>query len=146
MSTILEEDAATEWLVATLEADSTLDGLTTGLVAPEVVWGTNASPFIRIDRLDGDDLMVVGLHRVWTDTTYHVYGVEHWRGGGRPDRTDVNAIGARIDELLHDTEQQTATHEFHSFREEAEPNPTVVVQGDVWLQSGGIYRVRSRSL
>jgi hypothetical protein len=143
----LEEDATTEWLVTYLEADATLSGMTEGPVAPEVIWGLSKSPFVRIDRLDTDDLMVVGLHRVWVDQTYHVRGVLHWHGSGRPDRTEVNAIGARLDALLHDHEEATATHHFHSFREEGEPTPaTTEPDGSLWLASGGIFRIRCTAL
>ncbi len=140
----LSEDALTDWIVSTLEADATLMGMLNGDVAPEVTWDRNASPFVRVDRLDGEDLMVVGLARVWVDTQYHVRGVFHWSGSGRPDRTDVTAIGERIDALLHDKEAQTATHHIHSFREEPEPNPAVSEpNGELWLQSGGIFRLRA---
>jgi hypothetical protein len=122
-------------------------GMLNGTVAPEVTWDTNASPFVRVDRLDGNDLMVIGLHRVWVDTTFHIRGVFHWRGTGRPDRTEVNAIGARLDELLHDHEATTSTHSIHSFREEPTPTPaTTEPGGDLWLQSGGIYRLRAHAL
>ena len=74
-------------------------------------------------------------------------GVLHWRGSGRPDRSEVDAIGARLDALLHDHEAITATHHFHSFREEPEPTPAVTEpNGELWLQSGGVYRVRASAL
>jgi hypothetical protein len=148
VSTIaVEEDALTSWLVDYLEADTTLMSLCNGAVSPEVVWDSNASPFVRLDRLDGNDLMVIGLFRVWADTTYHIRGVQHWRGSGRPDRTEVNAIGARLDVLLHKHEAITATHQIHSFREEPEPTPAVTeANGELWLQSGGIYRLRVAAL
>jgi len=143
----LEEDALTEWIVDYLSSDSTLMGMLNGEIAPEVVWDSNASPFVRVDRLDGHDLMVIGLHRVWADTTYHIRGVFHWRGSGRPDRTDVNAIGARLDALLHDHEATTATHQIHSFREEPTPTPAVTeANGELWLQAGGVYRMRVSAL
>jgi hypothetical protein len=140
---MIGEDALTEWLVSTLEADATLMGMLNGAVSPEVTWGGNASPFVRIDRLDGEDLMSIGLYRVWVDTQYHIRGCVHWDEGGRPDRTEVNAIGERIDTLLHDKEAVTAPYHFHSFREEPEPLPAVTEpNGELWLQSGGLYRVR----
>ena len=148
MSTLyVEEDALTSWLVDYLEADTTLMGMCNGSVAPEVIWDSNASPFVRVDRLSGEDLYVIGLTRVWTDTTYHIRGVQHWRGGGRPDRTDVNAIGARLDVLLHKITATTSTHQIHSFREEAEPVPSITeANGELWLQAGGIYRMRVQAL
>jgi hypothetical protein len=148
VSTIaVEEDALTDWLIDYLEADTTLMSYCNGLVSPDVVWETNVSPFVRVDRLDGTDVMVIGLHRVWADTTYHIRGVYHWRGSGRPDRTDVNAIGARLDTLLHNHEVLTGTWQIHSFREEAEPTPSVFEpNGELWLQSGGVYRLRISAL
>lgn len=141
------EDEITNWLVSYLGSDSTLTGMLQGDIAPDVSWGTNRSPYVRVDRLDGEPKVVIGLHRVWADTTYHVRGVIHWQGGGQPDRTDVDAIGQRIDELLHDHEEQTATIHVHSFEEESEPMPSVVdANGDLWLQSGGIYRIRASAV
>ena len=91
--------------------------------------------------------MVIGLHRVWVDTLYHVRGCLHWQDRGRPDRSEVNAIGQRIDELLHDYEGVTSEYQIHSFREDGEPNPEVVEDdGELWLQSGGLYRVRVNPL
>ena len=143
----LEEDALTEWLVDYLEDDSTLMSMLNGDVAPEVFQDSTASPFVRIDRLSGNDLMVVGMERVWTDSTYHIRGVEHWKGSGRPDRTNVNEIGARLDALLHEHEALTSTHQIHCFREEAEPIPaSIEPNGELWLQSGGIYRLRCAAL
>jgi hypothetical protein len=143
----LEEDAITEWLISYLEADVTLMSYLNGYVAAEAWQDSTNSPFVRVDRLDGNDLMVTGLHRVWTDTTYVVRGVQHWRGGGRPDRTDINQIGARLDTLLHDHEATTTTHQIHSFREEADPLPAVVTSdGELWLHSGGVYRLRCTAL
>jgi hypothetical protein len=141
-----EQDLLQGWLVGYLEADSELMGLVNG-IAPEAVWGTLASPYVRVDYLDGEDLYVVGLSRVWLDSTFHVRAVEHWRGSGQPDRTTVNEIGARLEELLHDHEETTATLSVHSFREEPTPTPAVTEQnGELWLQSGGIYRLRAHAV
>jgi hypothetical protein len=90
---------------------------------------------------------VVGLHRVWTDTTYHVRGAYKWDGGGVPDRTEVNAIGSRLDDLLHNHEELTTTIHVHSFREEPEPMPVFIDNdGKLWLQSGGVFRVRASAV
>lgn len=140
------EDAITEYLVAYLEGDSELMGMLNGSVSPEVVWGTEAGPLVRIDRLDGQDLNAVGLYRVWVDTTYHIRGAEHWRGSGRPDRTDIDAVGARLDALLHKHEAVSGAYQFHIFREEPTPSPAVVEPGgELWLQSGGVYRIRANA-
>jgi hypothetical protein len=89
---------------------------------------------------------VIGLNRIWGDMTYHVYGAFHWKGSGRPDRTEVNAIGERLDQLLHGHAETTALVDIHSFREESEPTPAVPDGESVWLQSGGVYRIRARPL
>jgi hypothetical protein len=148
VSVVLEEDALAEWLVGYLEADTTLMGMLNGhpsgaAVFPEVIPDQGKSPYVRVDFLDGEDLMVIGGHRVWVSSAYHIRGCFHWQGGGRPDRTDVNAIGNRLDTLLHFHEALTATHQIHGFREDPEPNPAVVeANGELWLQSGGVYRLR----
>ena len=163
MSTILQEDAITEWLVGYLAADAALMALCDGEVTPEVTWDANAAPFVRVDRLEADDLMVIGLFRVWTDCLYHVRGCDHMPAAAQvPDRTTVNAIGARIDALLHEMiipsddaaanallvslggSTSSGGFSIHSFREEGEPNPAQTERdGSVWLQSGGIYRIRA---
>lgn len=140
------EDAITEYLVTYLEADTELMGMLNGDVSPEVIWGTEAGPLVRIDRLDGEDLNAVGLYRVWVDTTYHIRAVQLWRGSGRPDRTDVNAAGDRLDTLLHGHEGTSGSYQFHVFREGPTPSPAVVEPGgELWLQSGGVYRVRANA-
>jgi hypothetical protein len=137
-----EQDELGTWLVDYLESDDTLMAMLNGGVNAEVrPISTSASPFVRLDYLDGDDLMVIGLHRIWLAATYHVRGVLQWRGSDKPDREEINAIGARIDELLHDNEATTATLHVASFREEPTPTPaTTEADGSLWLQSGGIYR------
>ena len=145
MSTLLQEDAITEWLVAYLAADSALMGYCNGDVTPEVTWDANRAPFVRVDRLEANDLMVIGLYRVWTDCLYHVRGCDHVPAAAQvPDRSTVNAIGARIDALLHDREVSYGGFSIHSFREEGEPNPAQTEQdGSLWMQSGGLYRLRA---
>jgi hypothetical protein len=140
------EDAALDWIVTYLEADAELMSMVSG-IAPEVRWGRLASPLVRVDFLGGEDLMVIGLHRIWTNCLFNVRGALHWTGSGQPDRTEVNAIGARLDALLHDAEFQSADLEIHSFREEGLPSLSdVTAQGELWLLSGGLYRMRPRVL
>jgi hypothetical protein len=140
------EDAITEYLVDYLEADSELRNLTNGPVSPEVLERDVRGPLVRLDRLDGEDLYAVGLYRVWVDTTYHIRGVMQWREGGVADRTDINAIGQRLDELLHGHEAISGDYQFHIFREEPTPQPSILeTGGELWLQSGGIYRVRANA-
>jgi hypothetical protein len=140
------EDATVEYLVTYLESDAELMGMLNGEISPEVIWGTEAGPLVRIDRLDGDDLYVIGLYRVWVDQTYHIRVVQQWRGSGRPDRTEVNAAGQRLDTLLHGHEAISGSYQFHVFREEPTPSPAGVEPGgELWLQSGGVYRVRANA-
>src|SRR5206468_3759520 len=133
-----------------LGADTTLMAMLEADIQTQVFGEMTKSPFVRVEYLDGADLMTVGLHQVWADTTYHIRGAFHWKGSGVPDRTDVNAIGARLDTLLHGhtatttTSDGTATLSLHCFREDPEPNPAVPESDGVWLQSGGIYRVRAQ--
>lgn len=145
MTTLLQEDAITEWLVAYLAADSVLMGYCNGDVTPEVTWDANRAPFVRVDRLEANDLMVIGLYRVWTDCLYHVRGCDHVPAAAQvPDRSTVNAIGARIDTLLHDQEVTSGGFSIHCFREEGEPNPAQTERdGSLWMQSGGLYRLRA---
>jgi hypothetical protein len=139
------EDATVEYLVDYLESDDELMGMVNA-VHPEVIPGSSGGPFVRIDRLDGDDLYVIGLYRVWVDQTYHIRVAQQWRGSGRPDRTDVDEAGGRLDELLHGHEAISGDYQFHAFREDPTPNPAVVEPGgELWLQSGGIYRIRANA-
>lgn len=141
---INEEAAAQNYLLNRLASDTTLMGMVNG-VTLRTTWGTLRSPFVKIDRQDADDLMVVGLHRVWADLSFLVRGIEHWRGQGLPDWTTVQAIADRLDTLLHDHEGEGSAVSVHSFREESFTDETVE-GGDLWLHAGGIYRVRARSL
>ena len=60
-----------------------------------------------------------------------------------PTGRTINAIGERLDELLHEVDVLTGTHSIHGFREDPEPTPAVVEDGDLWLQAGGVYRLRA---
>lgn len=143
-ATINEEAAAQQYLLSYLAADATLSGLVNDVWLRSV---PESAPFpvVKIDRQDASDLMVVGLARVWSDLTFLIRGVVHWRGGGQPDWTDVRAIGDRIDQLLHDYEGVNAELRVHSFREEPFTDETIE-QGDLFLHCGGIYRLRASAL
>lgn len=138
-----EEIAAQNYLMELLEADDELSGMIGG-VAWRTSWSQLKSPFVKMDRQDASDLMVVGLDRVWVDLTFLVRGVEHWRGSGQPDWGTVREISDRIDELLHDHEGTDGTVSVHVFREETYTDETVE-GGDLWLHAGGIYRVRAQA-
>ncbi len=141
---INEAGAAGQYLVDYLGEDAPLSALVSGVWRKSV---PQSAPFpvVKIDRLSGDDLMVIGLHRVWTDMTFLVRGVVHWKSSGQPDYTDVRAIGDRIDTLLHDHEANTAELEVHSFREEPFDDETIE-SSDLFLHMGGVYRLRARAV
>ncbi len=139
-----EAAAAGQYLVDLLEADATLGSYVNGVWRKSVPQ-SEPFPVVKIDRLDGEDLMVVGLYRVWADMTFLVRGVVHWRGSGQPDYTTVRAIGDRIDALLHDHEGADASVEVHSFREEPYDDETIE-SGDLFLHVGGVYRVRAKAV
>lgn len=141
---MIEEAAAQTYIRNRLTADATLMGLVND-VAWRSTWGTLKAPFVKIDRQDSSDLMVVGLARVWADMSFLVRGIDHWRGKGVPDWATATAIGNRIDTLLHGHEGADATVSVHSFREESFTDETVEA-GDLFLHVGGIYRVRARAL
>ena len=136
-----EEALAQDYLVSYLEADGELMA-TANAVTLSVRWARLPSPFVKVDRLGSNDLYTVDLHRVWDDLTFLVRAVHHWEGSGAPDWTTVNDLAHRIDGLLHDHEEQTADLEIHSFREESFTD-ALVEGGELWLHSGGIYRVRA---
>lgn len=142
---MIEEAAAQQYLLNRLSGDATLAGLATGGMWLRSVPERTKMPVVKIDRQDADDLMVVGLARVWADLTFLVRGVSHWRGSGVPSWTEARAIGDRVDTLLHDHEGSDATVNVHSFREEGFTDETLEA-GDLFLHVGGIYRVRARSL
>lgn len=138
-----EAAAAGQYLVDYLSADTTLQALVNGVWRKSVPQ-SQPFPVVKIDRLDGDDLMVVGLNRVWADMTFLIRGIVHWQAGGQPDWTDVRAIGDQIDALLHGHEGTGAGVSVHSFREEAWDDETVE-GGDLFLHCGGTFRVRAQA-
>ena len=140
-----EEAAAQDYLVEVLEADTELQAMLNGGVFLRSTPQTARFPVVKIDRQDSDDLMVIGLHRVWADMAFLVRGITHWEGQGRPDWTTVREIGDRIDTLLHDHEGTNTDVEVHAYREEPWTDETVET-GDLFLHVGGIYRVRARAV
>jgi len=144
VTTINEEVACQNYLLGYLAADTTLMNLVNG-VTLRSTWGTLRAPFVKIDRQDAEDVMVVGLARVWADLTFLIRGVDHWTGSGLPDWATVGLIADRLDALLHDHEQVTASLRVHSFREESFTDETVE-SGDLYLHAGGVYRVRAQAV
>lgn len=145
MSTLINEEvAAQSYLVNYLSADATLDGLVNGIWLRSVP-ESEAMPVVKIDRQEANDLMVVGLHRVWDDMLFLIRGIVEWSGSGAVDWTDAQAIADRLDQLLHRYEGQSATLGVHSFREESWSDETIE-GGKLYLHAGGMYRVRARAL
>lgn len=140
---INEEVAAQQYLLALLNADATLQGMV-GSVWLRSTPTSARYPVVKIDRQDSEDLMVVGLARVWADLSFLVRGIVHWQGAGAPDWSGVGAIADRLDQLLHDHEGQDGTVQVHSFREESYSDETL--EPDLFLHAGGIYRVRARGV
>lgn len=140
-----EEAAAQQYLLEVLEADTTLMGLLGSGVWLRSVPQSARFPAVKIDRQDAEDLMVVGLNRVWANLTFLVRGIVHWKGSGQPDWTDVRSIGDRIDALLHDHEGSNSEISVHSFREESFTDESVE-GGDLFLHVGGVYRVRAQAV
>jgi hypothetical protein len=140
-----EEAAAQDYLVSYLGGDATLSGLLEGGVYLRSTPETALTPLVKIDRQEGNDLYVVGLHRIWADLLFLVRGVAEHQGSESPDWSTVRAIGDRIDELLHDHEAITSELQVHSFREESWTDETIE-SGDYYLHCGGMYRVRARAV
>lgn len=141
---INEQAATQQYLIDYLGADATLSGMLEGGVWSDNVAPSARFPIVKLVPQDGSDLMVVGLHRVWSDMVFLVRGIVHWRGSGHLDWTEVRAIGDRIDTLLHGHEAVTAELQVHSFREE--PFVDETLEPDTFLHCGGLYRVRARAV
>lgn len=139
-----EEVMAQNYLLSYLSADTTLMSTVNG-VALRSTWGTLKPPFVKIDRQDADDLMVVSTRRVWANLSFLIRGIVHYEGRGLPDWTTAGTIADRLDTLLHGHEGTTATLQVHCFREESFTDETVET-GDLYLHAGGIYRLRARAL
>jgi hypothetical protein len=139
-----EEVLAQNYLTQYLGEDSTMSTLVNSVWLRSVP-ADELDPYVKIDRLDADDVMVINLHRVWADLTFLVRGITKVRDRGSVDWTDVGGIADRIDSLLHDHEDLTSTLEMHSFREESFTDETIE-GGNLWLHAGGIYRVRARAV
>jgi hypothetical protein len=140
--TVNEEVLAQNFLLAYLGADSTLTGFLNGGIRLRAVEKRMRAPFVKIDRMDAHDLMVIGLARVWADLTFLVRGVVHWVGSGQPDWTVSGQIADRLDVLLHDHEGNAGGVFYHSFREETFTDETDE-GGNLYLHAGGIYRLRA---
>ena len=139
-----EEAAVADYLVDYLEADAELMGMVNGVwlrSTPSDV----ATPLVKIDRQDAEDLMVVNLYRVWADLTFLVRAAVENTERGQPDWSEVRAIADRLDTLLHKHEANETNLEWHAFREESFTDETIE-SGKLYLHAGGIYRVRAHAV
>jgi hypothetical protein len=137
-----EEAAAQAYLIDYLESDATLSDLGVNSVWLSSVPQSESLPVVKIDRQESGDVMAVGLHRVLNSLAFLIRGIVHWTGSGAIDYSEVNAIGDRLDALLHDHEASTSTLQVAIYREEAWTSETIE-GGDTFLHCGGIYRVQA---
>lgn len=103
-------------------------------------------PVVKIDRQDASDLYTVGLYRIWDDLLFLVRGAVHWQGSGQQDWSEVQAIGDRLDVLLHRHVEVTSAIELHVFREQSYTDEQPVPDGSLILHCGGFYRLRAHAL
>ena len=139
-----EEAAAADYLVDYLSADPTLQGLVNGVWLRSVPTDV-ATPLIKIDRQDAQDLNAVGVFRVWGDLSFLVRGAVENHERGQPDWSEVREISDRIDALLHDHEASTSEIEFSSWREESFTDETIE-DSKLYLHAGGVYRVLAHAI
>jgi hypothetical protein len=140
-----EEAAAQAYLIDYLGSDSTLSDLGVNSVWLSSVPQSESLPVVKIDRQESGDVMAVGLHRVLNSLAFLIRGIVHWTGSGAIDYSEVNAIGDRLDALLHDHEASTSTLQVAIYREESWTSETIE-GGDTFLHCGGIFRVQAHAL
>jgi hypothetical protein len=97
-SVLLNEAAETDaWLAGFLGADTNLMGQVNGGVFSTFIgYEKDRLPIVRYFLVEQDDLMVVEMHRVWSELVYQVEVVTTG-----PDSTAAVSIAQRLDELLH---------------------------------------------
>lgn len=148
MSTVLNEEVlAQAWLRDYLAADATLGAMVSGVWLHSVPI-KEPLPVVKIDRQDSADLYTVGLFRVWDDLLFLIRGCYHWTGSGQQDWTDVAAIAARLDVLLHKHSEviSTGTLQVDIFREQSFTDEQQNAGGGLILYAGGMYRLRAHAL
>jgi hypothetical protein len=141
---INEEVAAQLLLKDMLEADSTLMGMVNG-IALRSVHESVAVPFVKIDRQDASDLMVINMTRVWSNLTYLVRGID-----AGPYWDDVQAIANRIDQVLHRGNGSNTTVSMYGIRR-IETFTDETVEGPpasrkLYVHAGGIYELYAQAL
>jgi hypothetical protein len=140
-----EEVACTIWLRDYLEADATLASLVSGVWVRSVPQ-SEPLPVVKIDHQESNDLYTVNLYRVWADLLFLVRGIVHWRGSGQQDWTDAQAIGDRLDVLLHKVEVTSSRLIVTSSREQSYTDEQQDSQGGLLFHCGGFYRIRAHAL
>lgn len=93
-----ETTLAERWLHTTLSADSALAAVVAGRIYSYQAAARAALPYVVFHlQSGGQDIAVVGAHRVWADLLYAVKAVAEGEsfGGG------VETAAGRIDALLH---------------------------------------------
>jgi hypothetical protein len=150
MTVVLNEEvAAQRWLKDKLKADSDLMDMVSG-IRYRSVETTLPTPFVKIDRMDAHDLMVVGMYRIWADLTYLVRAVVKWDGGGDQGWDDVwdqaQTIADRIDVVLHRTSGVDDTVSMGEVWREETFTLETQESGDTYVHAGGIYRCHVMAL
>jgi hypothetical protein len=140
-----EEVGAQNFLLNYLSSDTALNGLING-VTLRTTWGTLRAPFVKIDKQDAADVMVVSTRRVRANLSFLIRGIDHWTGSGLPDWTNVQAVADRLDTLLHGYEGNNGIVHVDIYRTESFTDETIEGGGGVWLHAGGIYEVLTQGL
>jgi hypothetical protein len=136
-----EEVATALWLRDYLASDADLSS-SVQTFAIRSTRTTDPLPYIKVDILERRDVMVVNAGRVWVDLLFLVRGIT--KG---PDWTDVQTIAARVDTVLHRLQGSGDATIFiqEVFREEPFSDETIEA-GDLYVHSGGLYRIRAQAL
>lgn len=90
---------AEKWLVQTLKADGTLMGLVTNVYTYPIPPGTDR-PYVLISEQASNDLMSLGVNRVWVNGLWvvrAVFDAAGWTG-------NLESAANRIDTVLHGKE------------------------------------------
>lgn len=139
-----EEAAVADYLIDYLSSDATLAGMVNGFWLRSTPTDV-ATPLVKIDRQDAEDVMVVNLFRVYANCTFLIRAAVENQERGQPDWSEVRSIADRIDTLLHKHEANETDLEWHSYREESFTDETIE-SGKLYLHAGGIYRVRAHAV
>lgn len=140
---INEEVAAQALLKAALEADPTLMGMVNG-ISLRSVSDRLSTPFVKIDRQDASDLVVVGMARVWSDLTYLVRGITTHQED--PEWTEVGAIADRIENVLSEAVFNGTTATVYCVRRMEPFTDETIESGDLFKHAGGIYEMYAQAL